>query len=303
MFKKSFFVLLFLSLGQQSIACDLCGCGPAGQFFGMLPILEGRYASLRYQQQRFDHPQTPLNTLDGEALTQDVLQAAEVWMRWQLNERWQLIAQLPYRHHARYTNQGRAVDISGPGDFQLTAFYKLWQSNDSSRWQQALSAGAQLVLPTGPYQQRDAQRRLLPELFQLGTGAWGMQWQAFYTLSRQGKGVQLESRWRAHQANELSYQRGPAWGTSLQLFVNRQGQRLRYMHYAGATVDQVWADKSFGQLQHSTGGSMWGLTAGTDVYTAKSAVHLLLQLPVYQVIATGQPINRYRLMLGYSRSF
>ncbi len=303
MFKKSFFILLFLSLGQQSIACDLCGCGPAGQFFGMLPILEGRYASLRYQQQFFEHPKTALNTLDGEALQADVMQSMELWMRWQLDARWQIIAQLPYRQHQRLSASGSVVDISGPGDFQLTAFYKLWQRNDSSRWQQAVSAGAQLILPTGPYQQRDTQRRLLPELFQLGTGAWGMQMQAFYTLSRNGRGMQLESRLRAHQANELDYQRGPAWGNSLQLFVNRQGKRLRYMHYVGATADQVWADKSYGQPQSSTGGTLWGLSAGTDLYTAKSAVHFLIQLPVYQVIATGQPINRYRLMLGYSRSF
>lgn len=303
MIKKTLFSTCFLIISLQATACDICGCGPAGQFFGMLPIFEGRYASLRYQQQWFTHPETPLNTLDGEALRHDVMQSMEWWMRWQLDERWQLIAQLPYRHHARIGSQGTAVEISGPGDFQITAFYKLWESRDSSRWQQAMTGGAQLVVPTGPYQQRDAKRRMLPEEFQLGTGAWGMQWQFFYTISRNGKGVQLESRWRAHLANELGYQRGPAWGNSIQLFVNRQGKRFRWMHYAGATADQVWSDNSFGERQFSTGGSSWGLSAGTDLYTSKSALHFLFQLPVYQVLTSGQPVNRYRLMLGYSRNF
>jgi hypothetical protein len=303
MTKNILFILLFSLFTSTSSACDVCGCGPAGQFFGMLPVLEGRYASLRSQQQLFRHPSTAENLLNGEALTHDHLQSLELWMRWQLDDRWQLIMQLPYRHHARYSSAGLASNISGMGDVQLTAFYKILKPKPDKKWGHALSAGMQVVAPTGAYQQRDDQRRLLPEAFQIGTGAWGAQMQAFYSLSRNLSGLQLEGRVRQHLPNELDYQMGTAMGSSLQFFTNKQGKRFRWMYYGGLTFDYLAADKNYGAAKLSTGGKTLGLSAGIDLYTSKSAFHLLALLPTYQELYAAQPVGVFRAMLGYSRTF
>jgi len=296
--------LLAFGLALQTVsACDFCGCGPAGQFFGMLPILEGQYASLRTQQQLFRHPEGMANQLDGTPLRYDRLQSAELWLRWQPAPRWQIIAQLPWRYHQRLGSNGVASEISGIGDITLTTFYKWIQPNVEKTWQHGLSVGAQVGLPTGPYQQRDAQKRMLPPPFQTGTGSWSGMGQLFYTLSKGSQGVQLEARARSFTTNELDFNPGSAVGSSLQYFINRQGKMLRYMHYAGFTVDRLFADTDFGQPKAGTGGQVYGLSAGTDLYTSKSAWHLLAQLPVYQVMGAAQPVGTYRVMLGYSRAF
>ncbi|MFN3530043.1 MAG: hypothetical protein ACK417_09015 [Bacteroidia bacterium] len=295
--------LLAALLSKPAKACDFCGCGPAGQFFGMLPILDGRYASIRTQQQQFKHPATTANTLDGEAIRYDRMQSLELWVRWQLDSSWQIIVQMPWRHHDRIGKQGSLSSISGPGDASITAFYKLKLPALKGNWQQSASLGAQSGLPTGPYQQRDAKKRLLPMPFQTGTGSYSAMLQAFYTLSRSSKGLQVESRIRRFTTNELDFKPGNALGASAQLFSNRQGKRLRYMHYAGCTYDRLDYDYEFGQAKANTGGAIFGLSAGTDVYTAKSAFHLLAQLPLVQQLGAAQPINSFRLMLGYSRAF
>jgi hypothetical protein len=189
------------------------------------------------------------------------------------------------------------------GDVQLTAFYKILKPKTDKKWGHALSAGMQLIAPTGAYQQRDNQRRLLPEAFQIGTGAWGSQVQAFYSLSRNLSGLQLEGRLRQHLPNELDYQMGTAMGGSLQYFTNKQGKRLRWMYYGGLTFDHLAADKNYGQAKLSTGGKTLGLSAGVDVYTSKSAFHLLALLPAYQELYAAQPVGVFRAMLGYSRTF
>lgn len=301
--KNLIFALFFVLLALPGKACDVCGAGAGGQFFGVLPVLEGRYASLRSQQQLFKHPATAENMLNGEALTYDHLQSVELWLRWQLDDRWQLILQLPYRQHQRWAASGVAASIQGAGDAQLTAFYKILSPKAGQGWGHGLSGGLQLIAPTGLYQQRDEQRRLLPEPFQLGGGAWGSQLQGFYTLSKNNRGWQLEGRVRAFAPNELDYQRGTAMGSSLQYFANVQGKRLRWMYYGGMTVDQVQPDRSYGQLKGNTGGSLWGLSAGIDLYTAKSAFHLMAQTPFYQEVYAAQPVNLFRALLGYSRSF
>lgn len=304
---KKTIILLFLSLFVLQVpstqACDMCGCSAGGQFLGMLPVLQGRYASLRTQQQWFRHPQTSLNQIDGEALTHDRLQSIELWFRWQGGDRWQYFLQLPYRFHDRLSNTGVMSSIAGPGDAQFTAFYKWLLPKSTGDWQHSSSAGLQLGAPTGLFQQRDAQRRLLPEAFQTGTGSWSLQTQVFYTLSKGNSGLQLEARRRGFTTNELDFKMGTQWGGSLQYFHNRQGKRVRWMHYGGVTADRAGAETLYDQKKSATGGQIFGLSGGTDVYTGKSALHLLAQLPVYQVIGTGQPASTFRWMIGYSRTF
>lgn len=295
--------LLAALLAKPAKACDFCGCGPAGQFFGMLPIFDGRYASVRTQQQQFRHPKTAANMLDGEAIRYDRMQSLELWMRWQPDSNWQIIVQLPWRYHERVGDNGSLSSISGAGDASITAFYKLRLPQFKGQWQQSASLGMQIGLPTGPYQQRDQYKRLLPMPFQTGTGSYSGMAQAFYTLSKNMQGLQLEGRVRQFTTNELDFRPGNAFGASAQWFKNRQGKRLRYMHYAGCTYDQLGYDREFGFDKSNTGGSVVGLSAGTDVYTAKSAIHLLAQLPLAQQLGAVQPINTFRLMLGYSRAF
>lgn len=288
---------------SPSLACDMCGCSAGGQFFGMLPVLQGRYASLRSQQQWFRHPQTSLNQIDGEALSHDRMQSVELWIRWQEGERWQYFLQLPYRFHHRMSSSGVVSSIAGMGDMQFTVFYKWLMPKSTGDWLHSSSVGLQLGAPTGLFQQRDQQKRMLPEAFQTGTGSWSLQTQLFYTLSKGNGGLQLEARRRGFTTNELDFKMGAQWGASLQYFHNRQGKRVRWMHYGGLTADYAQAEVLYGQKKSATGGQIYGLSSGTDVYTGKSAMHLLAQLPVYQLIGTGQPASTFRWMLGYSRTF
>lgn len=304
---KKIFILTISALllwpASPSQACDMCGCSAGGQFFGMLPLLQGRYASLRTQQQWFRHPQTSLNQIDGQALTYDRMQSVELWLRWQEGERWQYFLQLPYRFHDRMSTNGVMSSIAGMGDVQFTTFYKWLKPKSMGDWQHSSSIGLQLGAPTGLFQQRDQQMRMLPEAFQTGTGSWSLQPQLFYTLSKGNSGLQLEARRRGFTTNELDFKMGTQWGGSLQYFLNRQGKRVRWMHYGGVTADYAEAETLYGQKNSATGGQIYGFSGGTDVYTGKSALHLLAQLPVYQVIGTGQPASTFRWMIGYSRTF
>src|SRR6185436_19668942 len=97
----------------------------------------------------------------------------EVWGRFYPTKRLVIFAFIPLSQNVRQETN-TTVRIQSIGDISAQANYMILNTGDSlSRsWKQTWMAGAGIKLPTGKYQQRDADRTMLPLPFQIGTGAY-----------------------------------------------------------------------------------------------------------------------------------
>lgn len=289
-----------LLAGTVVRACDICGCSSGGSYLGILPQFQRNFAGTRFQFRNFLHPQTPLN-INGESIVQeDRMYTQEMWFRFYPKKRLQFFAFLPYKVNTRIESL-RTTTIRGVGDMSITANYTLLNTGDSSRdWKNLLIVGGGLKLPTGKYQQRDANRVMLPASFQVGTGAYTYILNAFHTLRYKAFGLNTNVQFFMNAENELQYQYGNQLSTSLSFFYWKNFQNTTILFNAGPSFESASKDHEYGAVKPYTGGNVLLANAGIDVYYRRFVLNAFVQLPVTQEVPYAQPVSQYRLGCGIS---
>lgn len=305
---KKLLLILSLSLGllSSSQACDVCGCGSGGAFVGLLPGTSGHFLGLRSQYASFNHPRTSLNFNGESRVISDHFYRQELWLRYYLSKRLQLVAQLPYQIHQRRETNGM-IQIQGLGDWQINALYQLlpWQQDQASfsNWSHSLYLGAGLGLPTGPFMQRDAGGAMLPALFQIGSGAYSGMLRSLYLLKYRESGLLLDFSHRRFRANELDYQLGAQSALSLIPFHNIGWGANRLIISSGLLYEDFGPDLDFGQTKPSTGGATLLWHGGLDYYQGAWMFQAFAQKGIWDQLPAGMPASAWRLGLSVMRSF
>ncbi len=303
LFKSIFIALVFLgSSFSTAEACDLCGCTSGTDMGGVLPQFQRNITGLRYREAHFRHTGSVLSQSGNDQVEEDVFRAADIWLRYFPSKRLQMILNVPYQHHQRYTS-GANQGISGVGDFQLQALYTLVNTAPSPEypWRHLWMMGGGLKLPNAPYQQRNADQLLFPAAFQLGTGAYAGSAHLIYSLRYKRWGVQTDFNYRFHGENELSYQFGRQLFGGAQLFYWLDYKSWMFLPQIGWLAEAMAADKEYEMTVPHTGAQNQLLGLGLDAYYKRMLLGIQWRKPlkINQPQAMPEPAARLQFTVGW----
>ena len=232
------------------------------------------------------------------------MQRYDTWLRFYLSKRLQLFTFVPYQIHTRRESM-RNTTFTGVGDMRFRILYTIINTGDSleGKWKHSLLAGGELRLPTGKYQQRDETRKMLPPLFQIGTGAYGYGAQIMYTLRYKGFGLYSDVQYAINGINELGYRWGNQQAHSLRVFYWKNVGNISILPGTGIAFEDFAPDTEFGMQQIHTGGrTTWG-HLGVDIYTDQWTLQLFVHTPLQMNIPDSMPESRWRMAIAWGYFF
>lgn len=293
-----FILLVALSYINSSMACDVCGCGAGGQYFGILPQFQRHFVGVRFQYQRFASTHPALLSFEKPATARDEFWRTEVWGRYVLHPRLHLYAVLPYQKAQQIENESEK-SAAGWGDLTIQANFILLNTGDSisAQWRHAVAFGTGIKAPTGKYT-FSAENQQLPMGIQPGSGSWDVPFSFGYTVRKGKLGVNNEVNYRYNTRNVDGFRFGDRLTVSSRAFAWFKIQRFTLLPSLGIQYYSAERNQQDAVNQDYSGGSSTSLFAGGDVYW-KSLHFAAGWLPVLsQHLGDGQTKNRQQIQFS-----
>lgn len=268
-------------------ACDVCGCGAAGQGLGMLPQFYKHFIGLQYQHRSYSSIHSGLLENSRQA-SYDEYTTTQLWGRFQPTERLQLFAFVPYQYN-RQSQAGSTTIQSGIGDITILANVVAIKKTDDNGNATLLLAGGGLKLPTGRHNGSLPNNIGLPEA-QPGTGSWDFLANTNYTIKRKNIGINAEATYIFTTANKDAYKYGNRLSSAVRVFYAKQlgsfmllpqlGGKYEYALHDYDNYDRKW-------LNEGTGGQVFYGTAAVQAFYKKVGMQVGYNYPLVQQYASG----------------
>jgi hypothetical protein len=293
---------LFYSL--YSIGCDVCGCGGAANYFGVIPNFSKNLVGLRYQTQHYDYLNNEFNQNQGSIVEEDIFNRSELWFRLYPKKRIQTLIFIPFQYHQRIESD-RTTNIYGVGDINLYTHYTIINFGDSlsKKHKHTWLIGGGVKLPTAKYQQRDETKAMLPEMFQIGSGTYGFTVQNIYAYRFKSLGVNTDVQYRYNLENELGFKIGNQYSASATFYYWQKFSKFSLLPSLGVLVEQIDANQYFGENRLETGGASLMASFGLDIYRNKFVYQLIGYTILNQTLRAAMPQSSWRVGLGVAYFF
>jgi len=269
-------------------ACDVCGCAASSQYIGLLPNYNRNFIGLQQQFSDFsgNYPSAYIGKPDDQV--RDRYNTFQLWGRYGIGQHYQVFAFVPYQYNNRNIDGAKTTN-SGIGDVSFLV-NRIIINDEHKKWNQSLTAGAGMKLPTGKYTDISiADNRELPNI-QPGTGSWDFMTNANYTLKHNRAGVNIDGSYTITTANKYSYKYGNRLNSGLACFYSFELKKLSIIPQAGVRYEYALNDYdnySKKWLNEESGGYLLFATAGAQVYYKRFGGRLTYQLPVSQHYGGG----------------
>ncbi|SOE20854.1 hypothetical protein SAMN06298216_1334 [Spirosomataceae bacterium TFI 002] len=288
------FILLFSSIDSK--ACDICGCGNGGSFFGILPNSHVRLLGLKYKYKSFN------SHLGSKTLSaQEDFQSVELWGRAYPFKNTQVLYFVPYNFNSQTRlGDNKSSSINGLGDATVLVQYNLLNTfMDTTRirtWEHNLLVGTGLKAPVGKfdYDQNSLEEVANPN-FQLGTGSWDIPLNITYTIKHKNNGINVNSTYKINGKNNNDYKFANRINTSISAFKTLALGSYTLLPMLGVYGEYAGQDRQSGIANGFTGGGFVAANAGLDIYLNKYTLGINTQLPIAQNLVNGE--------LSFKKSF
>jgi len=299
-------VIIFLFATATATACDICGCGTGNSYIGILPDFYKHIFGLRY---RYNSLNTHLGAGGASTYltTNEKYSIAELWGGWTFNNKWRVMATLPYSMNEK-TNQGSTKSKNGISDISVAAYYQLLNKKSDAFTNkllvQSLWIGGSIKLPTGQYNPADkSSLNQNTNLFQLGTGSVDYSLAAMYDLRLQDIGLNMAASYKINTANNYQYTYGNKLSLSTQAYYKIRAKKISLAPNAGIQYEEAKKDMDNNLAVDLSGGNMLLGTAGVEASFGKIAVGANFQTPLSQNLASGFVKANNRLMVHVAFAF
>jgi len=299
----SAFIIGFLSI-SPTYACDVCGCGATNYNFGILPQFHKNFVGIRYRYQHFEsHPQNKGAFVN----TQEIFQSTELWGRFYMAPRLQVLAIMPYSFNTQ-SNYAETKRLQGLGDASALVSYnvldKFTLKDSLTTVKHSLWLGVGVKTATGKYEYNRLDfTQVANANFQLGSGSWDALLNAMYTFRYRNFGVNTNTVYRLTTKNEAQYQFGNRVNASLSAFYVKQFKAFGLMPNAGVSLDWGQKDTNEGKKVVETGGYAALLTGGLDAYRKNWSVGINAQVPLKQNLGDGHLMTHERVNVSLTYLF
>lgn len=297
-----FLTVVLLALGPAATACDVCGCSIGGNYFGILPQFHRHFVGIRYSAQSFQSATSRKAAQTGNFHSNEQFQTLDLLGRFYPTRRLQMLVLAPYHDFSREEN-GISSHSQGLGDASILGSYIVLDTGDSLRrnWQQTLTLGGGLKLPTGQHALKNSEGELLTENMQPGTGSTDFMLSATYTLRRGAWGLATDVLGRLNTANHHDYHFGNRVSGSAKVFYWKSMRKVSFLPNVGVFTDHSDLNRDGNSYVRETGGHITLATMGLDVYAGNFSAGLTFQQPVFQDLGAGaiQANTRWMATVNY----
>lgn len=286
-------------------ACDWCGCASGSNGIGVLPGIQKSFIAARttasYSKAFNEHGSTT-ESVSRQAHSQEQTLTTELWGRWNIKNRVQLFAFLPYSINTRHEGNINET-FHGLGDAVLLTNVVLYNSTDSlsRKVKHHIMAGAGIKLPTGKFGKISADGLLIPNM-QTGSGTVDFLINSVYTIRIKNWGIQADAAYRINLENKnFSYQFGNRTTAALRAYYWSMIKKSMLMPYIGLLTEHAQQDTRFNLLKPKTGGMALHSNLGIQAFIGKLGFGASWSAPLLSNFAKGwvQTGHRWNAQLQY----
>lgn len=270
-------------------ACDACGSAMSSGQMGILPLFYKHHVGVQRASRSFAtyHEQGNAKVLHSR----ERFQSAEIRGRYTINQRWQVLAWLPFSSNQQTTNEVTTA-YKGVGDLSAIVLHRLLNKT-KNQWKHLLQGGVGLKLPTGAYKQLDSNLVLNPQM-QVGSGSLDFLHSYNYLVrhNRLGLSAALATRWNT--ANNRSYRFGHSGSLGALFFYEMKRKNVIALPQIGPIIEYKTSDQhGIVTIEDAKAKTIqWHL--GIDAYGKKISIQANFQIPIFQsntLIQTQPRIN------------
>jgi hypothetical protein len=299
-------VLFLVGITQTNVlACDICGCSLGGNYFGILPQFNKNFVGIRFSQANFYAHMDHNSEFLSDEYSNDRYRTLELYGRFYLAKKWQLMAFLPYGMNTmRGSHQNYQTE--GLGDASAIIHYTVYETDPMKDvdWQHAWKIGGGVKLPTGTFNEKDRGILVNPN-FQLGTGSTDFQLSNMYTIRYKKWGVNTEVGYKINTRNADQYLFGNQFHAGAQLFYWYTYKSIAVLPHVGSYIEHGTKHLKGMVIQQNTGGQAWMGTAGVELYVKSFSVGVNFKNPLKQQFnseshATIESKDRWSASITYS---
>lgn len=281
------FLSIFLMLTTTTYACDVCGCGSANSS-SFANVLGGNYLGFTYNYMYFEYIQS--NADSNFPLAKDHVNTLSISGQYQLTDKLQVNAIVPYRFNNRYKASGN-VSNSGIGDISIYGLINLLNKNSNH----SFKLGVGVKLPTGEF---DLQNSSLNQTSaaQLGTGSWDLLLPFQYNYNKEQWSVNVSAMYFLKGTNNDDFK----YGNQTQINVNTTyvfplATNISIAPIVGLSYDHFLASERFDIVDNRTNGYMTNASVAVQMETKNFIMGLNSQLPVSQNLIENEVTFNYGL--------
>ena len=268
-------------------ACDVCGGAGTISGLGFLPNSDYHFIGLTYRARTFSTEHPKLFASEPTVSGTNTFHTAELWGRYQVNGRIQLMAFLPI-HSKNITDTENTYDIKGVGDLSLMTNYVIIKKTNF-RW----FVGGGIKLPTGK-SNVEVKNQLVPNL-QTGTGSIDGLFTTNLTYLKGKWGMNTETNVTLTSANRIDYKYGNQADASLSLFYKYKKGKTMIVPQLGVnlakTAKDIYSVKN-DITEKFSGADVLSLPVGLDFYRGNLGLRLNYKTPLTSTISEGYVIPK-----------
>ncbi len=288
----------------QAHACEVCGCAATSGSYSILPQFRQHFIGLSYVHQSFStsHPPSLLD-LETPLTSTEYFNSWELWGRWNVSKRWQVMAFLPFRNNIQHFGEDE-FSFSGLGDARALALYELIDfEKEKNPWRVNLRLGLGVSAPTGSYENDKYNGDIVHRNLQTGTGAWGVNSTAIFTLRRKALGLINTLNYSHFTSNPSAVRFGDRWNINTQLFYWLEARKVSVLPKLGWSFDYFNQDRENGEPMELSGGGGHALSIGMDIYFKRFALIAEWRTPFAQTWSANSVEQRDYMALNILYSF
>ena len=301
--KKIFLLSASCLIVVSSAACDVCGCALGGNYYGLLPLNNKNFVGLRWSQAKFYAHMNHHSEYLPEEYSFDTYHKAELWGRFNLTDRLQVFAFVPYNYN-RMEGNLQETRTSGLGDITLIANYRLLETTDDSEpFKHLLMLGGGVKLPTGKNDHMDGGVPINPN-FQLGSGSIDFLMSAVYTLRYEKIGLNIETGYKINTRNDDAYRFGNQFNLASHFFYSKSVGAVSFLPNAGLYYESAARHRDRRSIVTNTGGTALFASGGMETYVANFSIGVNYKYPLQQQynsddIADIESKDRWTITVAY----
>lgn len=292
--------ILCLANVPSLFACDVCGSGMGGQYFGILPQFQRHFIGLRFQQSTLVSKHPALFQYDEQSVSTDTYNRYEIWGRWALSNRIQVFGFLPYQFISQAGS--RISKTNGLSDPWFIVNWFIINTGDSveHKFKHALIIGAGAKLPLGE-QLKGTTENPIPAQFQPGSGSLDFPFHLGYTIRHRKSGLNVESNFRLTTENAAFYRFGNRFNASARMFFWQKWNTMSIVPSTGLAFELAGKDMHKSEAVATTGGYLLAIHIGFDLYYKSFMLQSQWQPIINSKLGDGNisPKNRVQIGLSY----
>ena len=300
----------FVLWNVNAFACDLCSMyltiNPNDYKHSLQINYRYRSAEALIEQ---GYLSSQYHVADGyypyDTYAKETFQTIDIWGRFYLTQKLQLIVNLPYQISAYSQNDTVTQSAEGIGDISALALYQVYNSMYSGKdgLRHRFIAGGGLKLPTGAYKLIEDDTPI-SEDYQPGTGSIDFILNAQYMVKYKRVGISSNFLYKFNGENELGYSFSNGLNADVRLFYQQPiGKKWVVMPEVGVFQEQAERDVDNQAQVSNTGGKVSLFNSGLRVFYKDVAIAANYFIPVKEELNDFQLANNDRVVVSLTWSF